>query len=521
MGPSKGEDEIMTRTRLAPPEPASSSLIPKSKRRPGRTFKKPIRSSSSRSSRSSRSRSSPYDRPSNSPRPRISRPDTPRRMSILEALPVEIIEQIFLYSLNLNFPRASPFLSRALSREHIYRALILLAFWNDAPDNPRSKAIDRMMVPLDYVPLKLEERARLQEAVFKCRWCTVDRVREQVPTMQILSIYRRWINTGILTEEEEQDAFEKLIARKDDSVRIFHGEGPPMKELASLPPEPFRMTLNAMNGIQKYKLHVMPMVATELQCAETGFIVNIPALDLCKFPSHLLRGRSDGFLPEDVDFLEMLRITSCNWTPPKSSLLPSTLTKVDRKALNEGVQNAIRHQNFDAMLSLLKIDEFLFRYKVENQRRRVYYTIPSEHFLVVTRTGRDKPHLNLDFFEALLRASAESLPSWSSEITKWTVDNMELAKKDPDTYNQTNGKFARWLSNFLLRLPAKVEYAHEFPTGQQLFCNGQLDVTDFEGGRFVDEVLDAFPKPLGNWMMESSFRTEDHWLKKSGPSLPP
>lgn len=520
MGSPKGEDEIVMRTKLAPPEPASRSPIPKSKPRPGRTFKNPIRSSSSRSSRSSRSRSSPYDRPSNSPRPRISRPDTPRRMSILEALPVEIIEQIFLHSLNLNFPRASPFLSRALSGEHIYRALILLAFWNDAPDNPRSKAIDRMMVPLDYVPLKLDERARLQEAIFKCRWCTVDRVREQVPTMQILSIYRRWINAGIVTEEEEQDAFEKLIARTDESVHVFHGKGGPMKELASMPPALFRMALNAMNGIHEYKLHVIPMVTTELQCVDVGLTVNMPALDLCKFPSHLLRGRSNGFLPEDVDFLEMLRMTSCNWTPPESSLSPSTLTKVDRKALNEGIQNAIRHQNFDAMLSLLKIDEFLFRYKVENQRRGVYYTIPPEHFLAVTRTGRDKPHLNLDFFEALIRASAESLPSWSSEIMKWAVDNMELAKKNPNTYNQTNGKFARWLSNFLLRLPAKVEYAHEFPTGQ-LFCNGQLDVTDFEGGRFVDEVLDAFREPLGNWMMESSFRTEDHWLKKFGPSIPP
>ncbi|KGO69599.1 hypothetical protein PITC_000170 [Penicillium italicum] len=524
MSPPKGEDEIVTRSKLAPREPASSSqssAIPQSKRRQGRTFKKPIRSGSPRSSRSSRSRSSPYDRPSNSPKPEISRPHTRRRMlSLLEALPVEIIEQIFLHSLNLNFPRASPFLSRALSGEHIYRALILLAFWNDALEYPRSKAIDRMMVPLDYVPLNLDERARLQEDVLKCRWCTVDRVREQIPTMQILTIYRRWIDAGIVMEEDEQAAFEKFIARKDDSVRVFHGKGGPMKELACMPPEFFRMAPNAMKGIHQYKLHVMPMVTTEFQCVDVGLTVNLPALDLCKFPSHLLRGRSNGFLPEDVAFLEMLRMTSCNWTPEKSTLSPSTLTKVDRKALNEGIQNAIRHQNFNAMLSLLKIDEFLFRYKPENRGRGVYYTIPPEHFLAVTRTGRDKPHLNLAFFEALLRASAESLPNWSPEITKWTVDNMELAKKDPSAYNQINGKFARWLSNFLLRLPAQVEYAHGFPTGQ-LFCNGQLDVMDLEGCRFVDEVLDPSREPLGNWMTESSFRTEDYWLKKFGPPLPP
>ncbi|KAJ5972909.1 uncharacterized protein N7479_002827 [Penicillium vulpinum] len=522
MSPPKSEDATVTRPKLAPPEPASSSnssAIPKSKRRPGRTFKHPIRSSSARSARSSRSRSSPYDRPSNSPRPRISRPHTPRRMSLLEALPVEIIEQIFLHSLNLNFPRASPFLSRALSREHIYRVLILLAFWNDSLDYPRSKAVERMMVPLEYVPLKLDERARLQEAVFKCKWCTVDRVREQIPTMQILSIHRRWINAGIVTKEDEQDAFERFLARKDDSVRVFHGKGRPMKELASMPPEFFQLAPNAMKGIHEYELNVIPMVATELQCVDVRLTVNIPALDLCRFPSHLLRGRSNGFLPEDVDFLEMLRMTSRNWTPGKSSLSPSTLTKVDRKALNEGIQNAIRHQNFNAMLSLLKIDEFIFRYKAENQGRSVYYTIPPEHFLSVTRIGRDKPHLNLAFFEALLRASAESLPSWSSEITKWTVDNMELAKKNPSAYNQINGKFARWLSNFVLRLPAQVEYAHDFPTGQ-LFCCGQLDVMDLEGARFVDEVLGPCREPLGNWLVESSFQTEGHWLK-NGPSLLP
>ncbi|KAI1833307.1 hypothetical protein DTO006G1_6518 [Penicillium roqueforti] len=518
MSPPKREDEPVTRRKLAPPMPASShsTAIPKSKRR--RTFKNPIRSSSSRSSRS---RSSPYDRPSNSPTPRISRPHTSRRMlSLLEALPVEIIEQIFLHSLNLNFPRASPFLSRALSGEHIYRALILLAFWNDALENPRSKVIDRMMVPLDYVPLTLDERARLQEAVFKCRWCTVDRVRDQVPTMQILTIYRRWINAGIVTDESERAALEKFIARKDDSVRVFHGKGGPMREIACMPPEFFRMAPNAATGIHDYTLHVLPMVTTELQCVDVGLTVNMPALDLCKFPPHLLRGRSNGFPPEDVAFLEMLRMTSCNWTHGKGQLSPSTLTEVDRKALHEGIQNAIRHQNFNAMLSLLKIDEFLCRYKSENQGRGVYYTIPSEHFLAVTRIGRDKPHLNLAFFEALLRASAESLPSWSSEITKWTVDNMELARTNPNTYNEMNGKFARWLSDFLLRLPAQVEYAHGFPTGQ-LFCNGQLDILDLEGSRFVDEVLEPFREPLGNWMMESSFRTEDHWLKKFGPPLPP
>jgi hypothetical protein len=33
-----------------------------------------------------------------------------------------------------------------------------------------------------------------------------------------------------------------------------------------------------------------------------------------------------------------------------------------------------------------------------------------------------------------------------------------------------------------------------------------LDVLHLEGCRFVDEVLDPFRQPFGNWMTESSFR---------------
>ncbi|KAJ5778852.1 hypothetical protein N7457_006572 [Penicillium paradoxum] len=516
MNPPKRDNATVTR------RDPNSTAIPKSKRRPGRIFKNPIRSSSARPSRS---RSGPYDRPSNSPKPGISRPYKSRRMlSLVEALPVEIIEQIFLYSLNLNFPRASPFLSRALSGEHIYRALILLAFWDDPPSYPGSKAIDRMMVPLDYVPLSLEERTRLQEAVFKCRWCTMDRVREQIPTMQILAIHRHWINAGIVTREDQQAQLEKLLNRKDDTIRTFHGKGPALERIARLLEAQQSSTFSELApnakqpGLHDFELRLMPMVNTQVISPNMNAVINFPALNLCRFPSHLLRGRSNGFLADDVAFLEMLRMSSCNWISTEDTC-PLTTTKVDRKALNEGIQNAIRHQNFNAMLSLLKIDEFVFRRSAETKGLPVFYTIPPEHFLAVTRTGRDKPHLNLAFFETLLRASAESVPSHSPEITRWIVDNMELAKKNPNVYNEINGKFARWLSNFILRLPQQIDYASDFPMGQ-LFCGGQLDIMDLEGCHFFEQVLEPFREPLGNWFKESSFRTEDYWLKKPGPPLP-
>lgn len=441
---------------------------------------------------------------------------------MLEALPGEIIEQIFLHSLNLNLARASPFLSRALSREHMYRTLILLAFWEDTPALPGSAAIDQMMVgPLEYIPLSLEERSHLQEDVFKCKWLTLERVRDLVPTMQILTIHRHWINAGIKVNEDQQGDFEKFLARKIDTPRVFHGQGPSLDRLTGMLTQAYGETFKRLcplatkDGLHPYELNMMPMVQTELVCTNMSTVVNFPALNIVRFPDHLLRGRKEGFLPEDVAFLEILRMTSYNWT---EGTLRGINTKINRKALNQGIQNAIRTQNLSAMICLLKIDEFIFRCETRMEGQSLTHIIPEEHFLAVTRTGRDNPQLNLAFFEALVRASAESVPTHSSEMTEWIVWNRNLARSHPS--NRMNGKFADWLSNWLMRLPEhmmKLHYKLAFP----LFVYGGLGNGDLEGTTFYQEVLYPNRKAYGNWLPESSFRVEDYWLKKFGPLPPP
>jgi hypothetical protein len=443
-------------------------------------------------------------------------------LSMLEALPGEVIEQIFLHSLNLNLPRASPFLSRVLSRESMYRSLILLAFWDDPPDFPGSEAVNRMMVgPLEYVPISEDDRSRLQKQILKCKWLTAERVREQVPTMQILTLHRLWVNTGIKVNEDQQEDFEKLLAREKDSPNFFHGQGPETDKIATLLLAKHGDMIKKMcpnitkGGPHPYELRIKPMVYTEVRCRNLRFAVEMPALTLYEFPDHLLRGRSDGFRPEDVALLEVLRMSSFNWCIGENR---ATLTKLNRKALNEGIQNAIRTQNLNAMVSLLKIDEFVFRFG-DGNKRKGFYTIPQEHFFAVIRTGRDKPLLNAAFFEALLRASAESVPTRSSEMTEWIVDNMNLARNQPSAYNEINYKLARWLSDFQLRLPEQIECLQEHLVGQ-LFFSGQLDASDVEGGRYIAEVLHPKREVHGNWLKESSFPVKDYWPKNSGPLLP-
>ncbi len=52
-------------------------------------------------------------------------------LSALEALPAELLQTIFIMSMNLNLPHASPRLASILSSDHVYMQLCLVAFGGD------------------------------------------------------------------------------------------------------------------------------------------------------------------------------------------------------------------------------------------------------------------------------------------------------------------------------------------------------------------------------------------------------
>jgi hypothetical protein len=440
---------------------------------------------------------------------------------MLEALPRELIEHIFLHSLNLNLPRASPVLAAALSREHIYKLLIILAFWDDPWDEPTSEAIDRILAPLEYRPLTLDERAKLQQDVFRSRFCTMDRVRDQIPNIIILTIHRHWINVGMVMEQDQQEALERFMKRKDDKVTTFQAKGPPIEFTPAAMGNPELMRRANLPGPHDYELCITPMVVTEIRHKTMGTVVAWPALKLVSFPPHLLRGGRDGFSAADVEFLEMLRVTSNNNVPPPSSPLApsvSTSTNLDRTALHEGVTKAIRTQNFAALECLLKIDEFVARFHSYRPKHSVLYTFPSDHYLTVTRLTCD-PIQNVRLFRTLLRASAESLPLYSEEIIQWILDIVDLAGKDPVRYGHL-GKFVRWFSDFYVLVEDQIDYVRYHPTSA-LFCLGQLDVRSIEGRKYYDDVLGPNEKVPGNYLLETSFDHHHWWLKRFGPDVPP
>jgi hypothetical protein len=439
-------------------------------------------------------------------------------------LPVEVIEKIFLYSLNPNLPRASSVLAAAISREHIYNLLIILALWNDPmTTDPLSPAMVAMLTPLeDYVPLSWDARGKLQDSIFRCRWCTMQRVRDQIPQIVNLTLHRIWINTGLEMDPDQRAALDRFMNREDTTTLSFTGKSGPMDWLATRlnpdwPQKTYDQSCHALPpGPYEYELAIEPNILIHIKSKNGPSLTLRPAIDLREFPSYLLRGSNSGFSAEDVTFLELLRLCSNHrqWDNTEYPL-GLTLTKVDRMALHQGVRNAIRSQNLDALTSLLKIDQFLYDCQVRDRSEENIppYTIPSDHFVTVTCVGRNDPRLNLAFFETLVRASAESIPTNSLEVTQWTVDNIQLAERNNTQYRETNGNFARWLSNFILRLPVFIEREAGF--SQTLFRHGRLDLSKYEGRRYFEEVLQPRNEQMLDWMAESSFHPEEFWLKPS------
>lgn len=167
-------------------------------------------------------------------------------LSRLERLPVELLEKIFLYSLNVDFARCSPFLAAAVSSERIYRLLVLLAFWYD-PSTPESRAeqnaVDNNPVSkilrFDYTPLDDEQRCTLQSSILRCRWCTVPRVVKQLPELTRLTVQRYWLDAGIHMESDQQERLNGVLVGDIQDANTFQGTGTTTSTAYALTITPF------------------------------------------------------------------------------------------------------------------------------------------------------------------------------------------------------------------------------------------------------------------------------------------
>ncbi|RJE26110.1 hypothetical protein PHISCL_01553 [Aspergillus sclerotialis] len=396
------------------------------------------------------------------------------RFSTLESLPVELIERIFLYALNVNFPRASVVLNAAVSSERVYRVLVLLAFWDDsaAGDNVggaerggNGEVIERILRPLDYSPLDEEERGELQRTVLRCRWFSVNRLLDLLPDLMSLVIQRHWIHAGIRMEDDKREALNRFLGKEED-IRVFEG-------------------VDTDNN--HWTLSVEPLVSVTIRNEVTGQQQTHRVLSLKGLPEKLLQGEN-GFSEDDSTFLEILRIGS---RFNRSDQLDTGGVSLSREAIQQGIHSALIEKNPRVLVTLLKIDEYFIRSQNANNPNPLPYALPSDHF----RTAVQSSPVDPTFFQLLLRTSAESVPGDDSEITQWAMD--------------LGNSLGDWLLDLMLRLPQQIEAASENPAQGSIFYMGRVNGQTEMGRRYLDEVLNV--PELGSWMEETSFDVSGLW----------
>ncbi|KAJ9602320.1 hypothetical protein H2200_013175 [Cladophialophora chaetospira] len=96
----------------------------------------------------------------------------------LESLPVELLQQIFLTSMNGNLLTASPRVAVKLSgTKAVYRAAFLLAFYSHDINNMFDLYGLHYLVPILDVPLSSWDIRSMTRAVLNSRWCTWGQVK--------------------------------------------------------------------------------------------------------------------------------------------------------------------------------------------------------------------------------------------------------------------------------------------------------------------------------------------------------
>jgi hypothetical protein len=442
--------------------------------------------------------------------------------SALEQLPVELLERIFLYALETNFCRASPFLASAVSSERIYRTLIRLAFFKDGdypslPGELRQQikiardGIADALKPADYITMRLDEtdRVNLQATILRCRWCTKKRILAQLPALTQMLMWKHWVGAGmVLSDSTQQASLETILQARGPNglekapIGTFNGTGP--------------------DG-QIYYMYIRTLIWIGVRCADADVDVH-RVMNIRVLPDYLLRGRrvKDNnkwhFTDDDLDLLELFLI---EYGPDGSG----HDVRFSRDAVQSGIRAAMTTRNMRALATLLKMDEFFFRRRLTtdpppgyvNQLTGQYYAISEEHFLQAIQLPMPDA---MYCFLLLLRCNAESLPPDSSELTQWamglSVYHPNADSKAGDDEINLARRFGKWLLDFMIELPGYIDESREVPQEKALFFYGGLNIDLRLGDRFMDEVCDYidpdFWEGIGErWVCQFSYDVEKSW----------
>jgi len=299
----------------------------------------------------------------------------------LESLPVELLQSVFLYSLNVHLPLASPYLALALSSQHLYTRLVLLAF----------SGIIQTGVEVVLHPALTS--ASLQTAVMSRRWFNLDMMRrcQVIFAKEILEIERSnstWESSDDKITEVDlgidgvhQTSRRSYQLRRDNSckrVEVFQGVfGTSVHVLGAYFPSVYRF----------------PLCRTTAWMAQSENVL---------IPEKVLHGP---WTKEKLDLLEML----CS--------AGATVDWINTSAgeiAEQGLDDAIMEGNLRVVKMLTQKPAYILR---EIKRKNVGVKIETRHArLAVLEAGCD-----LDIVEALVQHPDSTIDLNDDQIVAWAV----------------------------------------------------------------------------------------------------
>lgn len=344
------------------------------------------------------------------------------KLSTLEKLPIELIQQIFFHALEVNLPRASIYLRQVLSTEAIYNALIMFAYFDDDGVHPVET---KHFLPAEYRCLSCEEKIELQESILSCRWCTFERVSSCLCALSRLGMVQAWY--------AESDEIKQIAERTDVSDPIVSNEL--IRDIAPLP------NLDDQQGLEQHFLastttdalgssapdhlqshRFLPRIITwslsldEHTQPHKGIHRSLSILAARHIPDRLLRNATQS--GDDLAFIQLLR-------QGYTFIQNDHVMSISAAAMFDGMRSAIRAGSTLVLKILLEMHNAFFKSGAWTFQTMMFsqLTPPSNHPLPVDlfhiAVGQGESATEL--VKLLLRAGIDSLPQDDEITTAWAV----------------------------------------------------------------------------------------------------
>ncbi|KAK5086111.1 hypothetical protein LTR70_000250 [Exophiala xenobiotica] len=405
------------------------------------------------------------------------------KLSALERLPVELIQQIFFHALEVNLPRASNYLRQVLSTEQIFNSLIVFAYFDDDGEGPVEA---KHFLPADYRMLNCEEKLRLQQGVFTCRWCTHELIELCLPSLSRLVMAQAWHKEHVLDQSHDQGTVRMHVNNVVVPNEAIRGLAPlpSLDEEAKLEQHYFAKTTtenlgSSISALQHDATAFLPRIITWTSSLDDQGIVHKSTdrsqtiLAARHIPDWLLL--STPWTSEQLQLLQLLR-------QGYTFIQYDHVMNISAKAVFEGMRNAISESNIAALTTLLEIHNVFFKsgawtfqYMMAVQLTPAsHHPLPLDLFHLAARQDSRATQM----ISLLLRAGIDSLPADDEVITAWAVHGL-----------QQGNLLASWL---LKHMEGTASYG--LPRRGHLFVDGCLS--------WRARAYDNFPFP------RTSFATE-------------